>query len=162
MKNISKKQWSRFCKDITQTYEFSNTEVIRVGPDGIETVVCSNTPLLEVGLARKRGKISDFEIKLGQIRNGSPVASSLMLGGPTQIAHETSEERGGEVIEILNEDDHRMIVRISGDPVSKAYNSFVEETAYFLAEARGFVPGHEQEDWFVAERLIREVALRSD
>jgi len=27
-------------------------------------------------------------------------------------------------------------------------------TAYYLAQARGFEPGHEQEDWFAAERLI--------
>jgi hypothetical protein len=27
-------------------------------------------------------------------------------------------------------------------------------TAYFLAEARGFEPGHDHEDWYTAERLI--------
>lgn len=27
-------------------------------------------------------------------------------------------------------------------------------TAFFLAEARGFVPGHELEDWFSAERMV--------
>ena len=30
----------------------------------------------------------------------------------------------------------------------------VEETAYFMAEKRGFQPGHELEDWLAAESLV--------
>ncbi len=30
----------------------------------------------------------------------------------------------------------------------------VAETAYFIAEGRGFAPGGEQGDWFVAERRV--------
>ena len=30
----------------------------------------------------------------------------------------------------------------------------VAEAAYFLAQARGFAPGHELEDWLAAERQI--------
>jgi hypothetical protein len=37
------------------------------------------------------------------------------------------------------------------------YHSLVAEAAYFRAERRGFVPGHEAEDWLAAEA---EIALR--
>jgi len=30
----------------------------------------------------------------------------------------------------------------------------ISEVAYFLAEARGFEPGQELEDWFIAEQLV--------
>lgn len=30
----------------------------------------------------------------------------------------------------------------------------IREAAYFLAEARGFAPGHELDDWLAAERQI--------
>lgn len=30
----------------------------------------------------------------------------------------------------------------------------IAEAAYFLSEARGFVPGHELDDWVAAEREI--------
>jgi hypothetical protein len=30
----------------------------------------------------------------------------------------------------------------------------IAEAAYYLAEQRGFVPGHELEDWLAAEREI--------
>lgn len=30
----------------------------------------------------------------------------------------------------------------------------IERAAYFLAEARGFAPGHEEADWLAAEALV--------
>lgn len=34
------------------------------------------------------------------------------------------------------------------------YRSMVEEAAYYLAEQRGFEPGHELKDWLQAEHLV--------
>jgi len=36
----------------------------------------------------------------------------------------------------------------------------IRETAYFLAQARGFAPGAEVEDWLAAEQEVDEVILR--
>lgn len=33
----------------------------------------------------------------------------------------------------------------------------IREAAYFLAQARGFAPGHELDDWLAAERQIDAV-----
>lgn len=30
----------------------------------------------------------------------------------------------------------------------------IQETAFFLAEARGFIPGHEIDDWIMAEQRV--------
>jgi hypothetical protein len=162
MKEINKNRWSRFCRDVARTYQFASTEVIRVDPDGIETMVCNRAPLLSMSLTRRRGKISAFEAKLGQIRNGSPVTFPLLLGAPTTILHQASENNGREVLEIQNEDGHKMIIRIAGNSTKESYDSFVRQIAYFLAEVRGFAPGHELKDWFMAERLIRKETLKSD
>jgi len=37
---------------------------------------------------------------------------------------------------------------------AEARHQRIAVTAYFLAEARGFEPGHDHEDWYTAERLI--------
>jgi hypothetical protein len=36
----------------------------------------------------------------------------------------------------------------------------IREAAYFRAEARGFIPGREREDWLLAEQEINEVIIR--
>jgi hypothetical protein len=33
----------------------------------------------------------------------------------------------------------------------------VAVTAYYVAESRGFEPGHEYEDWIAAEALVKEL-----
>lgn len=35
------------------------------------------------------------------------------------------------------------------------FHAQVAEMAYFLAEKRGFTPGHEMEDWLAAEAQLR-------
>ena len=96
----------------------------------------------------------------GEIRNGSPAVLLVSLGAPVKILHRSSTNGGAEIIEIANEDDYRMIMRVFSQTSEESYDSFVQEMAYVLAEARGFAPGHEHEDWFAAERLVRKVATR--
>lgn len=31
-------------------------------------------------------------------------------------------------------------------------DQWIEESAYYIAEARGFIPGYEQDDWKMAEK----------
>jgi hypothetical protein len=162
MKEINKRQWSRFCRNIVGRYQFARTKIMRIDPDGTETLATNDAALLDVLLKHKKGKISAIEAKLGQIRNGSPAVSLAMLGAPVKILYGPSDDNDAEIIEVYNEDGHKMIFRIARHSIEQAYDSFVNEMAYTLAEARGFVPGHEQEDWFMAERLIRKVAPISD
>lgn len=41
-----------------------------------------------------------------------------------------------------------------GNEQKDVYVSRVAECAYFKAEARGFVPGHEMDDWLAAETEV--------
>ncbi len=43
---------------------------------------------------------------------------------------------------------------------SDEWNRMVAEAAYYIAERRGFEPGHEQEDWYQAEHQVREMMRR--
>ena len=40
--------------------------------------------------------------------------------------------------------------------------ALIAEAAYFLAEKRGFAPGHESEDWLAAETEVDARLLRAD
>lgn len=35
-------------------------------------------------------------------------------------------------------------------------NQWIAESAYYKALARGFIPGHDQDDWLEAKKRIRE------
>jgi hypothetical protein len=48
----------------------------------------------------------------------------------------------------------------SSGPTFSSRHAEIAAVAYFLAQARGFAPGHEVEDWLAAEREVN--ARRSD
>ena len=158
MKEINKKQWTRFLNGLSDDNRFARTEITRVDTAGNETALCSGSPLLGLGLSRNKGKISDFEVRLGQVRDGSPAARSLQLGLPVKIVYRKSGEGDKDIVEIKNDNGQKLIIRIYGRTVAESFGSFVQEMAYSLAEARGFAPGHDQEDWYTAEQLVRKTA----
>lgn len=41
-------------------------------------------------------------------------------------------------------------------PAATARRAMIAESAYYLAEKRGFASGLDQQDWFAAEQLIDE------
>lgn len=46
-----------------------------------------------------------------------------------------------------------------GEPMSEAQrHELIAEAAYYLAEARHFEPGHEQEDWVAAEAQLESLS----
>ena len=48
---------------------------------------------------------------------------------------------------------HRALERPSGD----SREELIRHAAYLIAERRGFVPGHEVEDWLLAEQQVDEL-----
>jgi hypothetical protein len=157
MTEIRKKKWSRLCSEMIEAYQYAHTVVIRVDPDGNGTMVSSGEPLLSMSLERRKGKITIFQAKLGQIRNGSPSVILVMLGAPVKIEHVSLCDSEIEVIKIYNEDGYKLVICIFNRTVTESYNSFITKMASSLAKTRGFAPGHEKQDWLLAEKLVRKL-----
>jgi len=158
MKEIKKQQWSRVCRDMSRKYRFARTKVLRTDANGNSVAEHQAAPLSGLSLAKRRGRFSAFEVSLCEIRNGSPTTSTISISAPIKILGNSSTEDGTESLEVYSEVGHRLILRVLGRTIEESYGALVEKTAYTLAEGRGFVPGHEKEDWFRAERLVRGVA----
>jgi Protein of unknown function (DUF2934) len=46
-------------------------------------------------------------------------------------------------------------------PMESHWHRMISEAAYFLAEERGFEPGHAVEDWLRAELKVKEALVGS-
>jgi hypothetical protein len=57
---------------------------------------------------------------------------------------------------------HRAAVSSRGSPLIPASlrHDMIRHAAYFRAQARGFVPGKEIEDWLAAEQDVEELIVR--
>lgn len=82
--------------------------------------------------------------------------------------HPTPLEPAIPLVELYESRGHATLHETCGDEchafeMYDARNALVREAAYFRAQARGFEPGHELEDWLAAEheidaRLFAEIA----
>jgi hypothetical protein len=45
---------------------------------------------------------------------------------------------------------------VAGSPRGADHQLRIAEVAYYNAQQRGFAPGHDWEDWFAAEREVRQ------
>ena len=90
------------------------------------------------------------------IADSIPVASNPAVASPAipavpvvQPAVSTTQTRKAEPrkLEIVKNDARKNIVPINLDDE-------IRQRAYELAERRGFVEGHENEDWLAAEREV--------
>lgn len=162
MKEINKRQWSRLCGDLSREHRFAKTDVITMDSDREETTLFSGTPLLGLALARKGRKISALEVTLGQMTGDSLEPSVYSLSMPTDIHYETSDESGCCAIEVRNEENRKLTIRLRPDSTVESYDRFVRETAYSLSEARGFAPGYELEDWLKAEQITQGIVTGVD
>ena len=76
-------------------------------------------------------------------------AESNGNGGVGNGAQKTIRRKAAAKPEIVKSDARATIVPINLDEE-------VRRLAYLMAERRGFEPGHEAEDWFAAEREVRQ------
>ena len=81
--------------------------------------------------------------------SGVLAAESNGNGSAGNGAQKTVRKRAATKPEIVKSDARANIVPIN-------LEEEVRRLAYLMAERRGFEPGHEAEDWFAAEREIRQ------
>ena len=91
--------------------------------------------------------------KLNGTANGTPVE-------PASVAIPTQEAAATETTTPVVKASSRKPTIVRSETRSKLLPINVDEEirrlAYLLSERRGFEPGHETEDWLMAEREIRE------
>jgi hypothetical protein len=162
MREINKREWLQFCRDITRLNQFGKTEVRQEEMNGENSVLSESAPLLGLELVRKGRKITSAAVTLGQANPNALAAPPIMLEQPEKITHEVAANGQDEIIEVQSKNGSRLALRVSPHTTEQDYGAFVSELAYSLSEMRGFAPGHDLDDWFTAERLIREAALSSE
>ena len=80
---------------------------------------------------------------------------------------ESRSKRGGELLAVRNDTvagiaHPPVAVSSRGSPLIPASlrHDMIRDAAYFRAQARGFAPGREIEDWLAAEQDVEELIVR--
>ena len=95
----------------------------------------------------------------------SSLAKSQRRSSPSH--GESCPGRGRDLLTVRNDPSRNIAhppaaVSAWGSPLIPASlrHDMIRDAAYFRAQARGFVPGNELEDWLAAERDVEELLVR--
>ena len=87
--------------------------------------------------------------------------NTALVKSPSSPIPECDPELAPSVAEVMSADIAAQTQILEETPADHAPHDdaesrqhAIERAAYFLAQARGFVPGHELDDWLIAERQI--------
>jgi hypothetical protein len=93
------------------------------------------------------------------------LARSQRHSGPSD--GESRPKRGGDLLAVRSDTSRSLaqppaVVSSRGSPLIPASlrHDMISDAAYFRAQARGFGPGKEIEDWLAAEQDIEELIVR--
>lgn len=84
----------------------------------------------------------------GTTGNGSPSTDLSSAGNGAAINAESTTKSSRKPIIVKSETRPNVV------PIN--LEDEIRRLAYLMAERRGFEPGHESEDWFTAEREVRQ------
>jgi hypothetical protein len=74
---------------------------------------------------------------------------------PPVTPNDITEDAVVEVLEV-----HEDPTDVVASPDLETRYEMVRTAAYYIAEQRGFIPGHETEDWLAAEKAVDSLLTR--
>jgi hypothetical protein len=69
--------------------------------------------------------------------------------------------RDGAIMRLERDEDVRELVAAEAKKRTADHQTRIARTAYFIAEKRGFEPGHELDDWLAAEAAVARAEQQS-
>ena len=162
MRDINRRNWSRFVRDVTRLNQFGRTRIELAEPDGTRRVLCAGAPFWGLELVRRGRRIEAVRIQVGRPDPAAPAATVAELELPARIAKEISTNGRDEVIQIENLRGELLTMTVAPHTKRESYEALISGMAYSLSQGRQFAPGHELDDWFRAEQIVRQAALGAE
>lgn len=81
--------------------------------------------------------------------------------GPRRVRRRSVAMASGAVVDARSDADVAQMDAVEAKARAAQRQSMAATAAYFLAEKRGFEPGHELDDWLAAEAGIADMELPS-
>ncbi|MCP4567887.1 MAG: DUF2934 domain-containing protein [FCB group bacterium] len=155
---IKRNYWSRFCRKFNTANQYRRTVVNITAGEGVtETIPLS--PFMGVTLSRKGKYIDGIQILAGQPNPETVANPILTIKQPEKVIVESDREGIDRCLRISSKDGTETMLELDGERESNLANSLVEKLAYSMFERRGQAPGNDKDDWFEAERKVRDAEL---
>lgn len=156
---IKRSNWSRFCRKFNVTNQYRQAAVSVKHRAGNEVELNQNSPFMGLAITKKGRLIDGIELFAGQYDPERLTEPIVSIKQPVKVILEKDNNAMDNRLSVEGKDGTVANVVLSGEKGPQQYHLFVEKLAYSICERRGFAPGSDLDDWFEAERKIKETEL---
>ncbi len=152
-KEIKRNTWSKFVKKFTEDNRYrwmSVTVSDKKSENGGEYY---ETPFMGLALEKKGRLIDGLQLISGSDDPDRLKNPLISLKQPEKVVVEKTKNGEDVQLKIKTKDGREAAVKLSGPPDPYP---LVERVAYNIYQKRGYSHGDDQNDWYEAERRIRD------
>jgi hypothetical protein len=156
MKEISRTNWSKFCKTFNSANQYRQINIGIYGKRNGENHLLENSPFLGINLHKKGRIIDGIQLFAGIWDPEKVTEPVLMINEPSQIMVEKDKNGMDHLLKIRASDGAEARLVIFGERNPELSRELIERVAYSIYERRGYAPGNDMGDWLEAENILRK------
>ncbi len=155
---IKRNYWSRFCRRFNTANQYRRTVVNTTATQG-ETESMPLSPFMGVTLTRKGRTIDGIQILTGRPDPDGVMTPALTIKEPKEIFLECDQNGFDRFLRINSKDGTKARLELIGEREPNQFVTLVEQLAYSMFERRDYTQGNDKDDWFEAERKVRDAEM---
>jgi hypothetical protein len=153
VKEITRNSWSKFFRTFNSTNLYRQANISIIDKNESTNRVASNLTFLGLGLEKKGRLIDSLRVYAGSWNPEKPAESILSVRQPAKIYLEKDDGGFDRLVRVRAKDGTEAIMELFGESRPEP---LVEKVAYTIYERRGRTHGNDMDDWFQAEKIVRE------
>lgn len=151
---IKRTDWGRFCKKFNTSNQF---RPMRLTISETSHDPNWQAPFLGITLNVKGKSIDGVSIFAGNGNSEQIGAPMLVISNPAKILLEKDGDDHDSILTIRCKDGRTVRLELQGEKNPYLEGELVRQAAYSLYERRGKSHGNDWNDWFEAERRLRDL-----
>ncbi|MFH1688416.1 MAG: DUF2934 domain-containing protein [bacterium] len=155
-KEIKRNNWSRFCRSFSANNLLrpARVEIERDGQRIVPTAECF--PFLGLALSKRGRFIDGLQVVAGQPQGEAVALPIVEIMDPAEVILEQTKNGRDQRLRLTSKDGTVAVVELAETEPVNAYQELLSKVAYSLYESRGYGHGNDRNDWFDADRRLRE------
>jgi len=155
-KEIKRNTWSKFCRQFSTANRYRKTNIIVSNKGHKNEIKAITYPFLGMSLMKKGRMIDGIQLYTGSWDANKITEPVAALKAPAKVVLEKDNDGRDKQLTIETSDGLKANIEMTDENGGDQYYSYIEKIAYSLYETRGYNPGNDQEDWYEAERRVKE------
>ena len=155
---VKRNNWSQFLRRFNAANQYRHAEISLKDSQQEKRMALNETPFLGMTIEKKGRLIGAIQLFAGNVDPDRPSFPVLSIKDPAKITLEKDAEGRDREVTVTTKDGGAVHINLGRHDQSLP-EQFVRKVAYTLYERRGRQDGHDQEDWFRAEKTVKDTEL---